>query len=500
MKQQFFLLLLVAAMLFGCAGAPKAPRDARSENFEVTSSYLDLGGQVYAYMDVEGDVEAAAELVNELVAVIDEIPPKYKARVDAVRIAKSLGMTDVQAIGMSSYKVGDRYINKSFTKTVYPRTGLMQYFGGDPHPFEILSLAPADAIMAYEADVNLQAFLDTLYLVLQDVGDADIVADVNRHLDTPIVPGALTYRQLMNQLDTKMMGSISFHPTQTMTLPDTDIVVPVVEAFFAIDNMGPLMDILVMKAKELPIFSVWEDAEWQRVGVAEYLTEELLDYRPVIWRHKATQRLYIATSAEFLEARLQQKGGLSTSAVFQEISASLPLSQGNSIIYVSPEVYSKIIGSVDAALAKEPKLMSVRKVIGVLASKVSPGQVWMSQNTPDGIYQISSSSFSHKITLMGSMYMSQLYAVSMLGFAGEFLFDEALRGLLLGMQSPLPAEPPSYQPDLPDVPQMTPEEEELQKKLEKENGSEAPGSDEEVPEYVEEFMKKWKERHPGDEI
>ncbi|MBN2716824.1 MAG: hypothetical protein JXX14_13315 [Deltaproteobacteria bacterium] len=506
MSKQLFLLPVLVAALAACASSPRVPRDARSENFDVTARYLDLGGQVYAYMDVEGDVVAAAELMNEVIAVVDEIPPQYKARVDAVGIAKKLGLTDVQAIGMSSYKEGDRFINKSFVKTAYPRTGLMRYFGEDPHPFEILQMAPADAMFAFETDVNLQAFLDTLYLVLQDVADPGVIEDVNRHLDSPVVPGAMTFRELMSQLNTKMMGAVSFHPTRRMRLPDTDIEMPVVEAFFAVDNMGPVMDILMLKARELPIFSVWEDAEWQRIGVAEFLTAELLDYRPVIWRHIPTQRLYIATDSAYLDKCLQMKDGLGQSDVFQQLSASLPVQSGNSVMYVSPEVYNSVVVYVDKALAKEEKLTSIRKVLGVLAAKVSPGQVWMSQNTPDGIYQVSSSTFSHKLTLMGSVYLSQIYAASILGFAGQFVFDGMLHNLFGGIgDSPAPAEP-SYPEEMPqeypeDGSDETPEN---PSGSQLNNGTQmAPGQNDDsgdVPEYVDEFMKKWKERHPGAEI
>jgi hypothetical protein len=494
MNNRQCLLFLIAVALTACVGTPKVPRDARSENFEVTSRYLELGGTVYMYMDVEGDIEGAAQLLNEVVAVVDEIPPRYKERLDAVGIARHLGLTDVRAVGMSSHKYGDRYINKSFTRTVYPRTGLMRYFGGEPHPFEILELAPADAVLAFEMDINFEAFLDTLYILLKNVAEQNIVADVDRHLDSPIVPGSLTYRQLLSRMDTKMMGAVTLHPSKTMILPELNVEVPVVQAFFAIDNMGPLMDILVSKAGEIPVFSVWEDSEWQRIGVSEFLTEELLDYRPVIWRHKPTQRLYLATGADFLEERLQKKNGLGKGAVFQDIAATLPIERGNSLMYVSPDVYHKLLGSVDNALAREEKLASVRKVIDLLASKVSPGSVWMSQNTHDGIYQISSSAFSHKLTLMGAVYLNQIYAFTLLGTAGEFAFDEAFRDLFSHEFTPDPT---------PESPDAFPEEgpgSDLEKQLDRELQQQSPSQQEEVPEYVDKFLKKWNEDHPGDEI
>ncbi|MBN2531174.1 MAG: hypothetical protein JXR76_32625 [Deltaproteobacteria bacterium] len=493
MKIYYYLLFIVAALPAACAGAPKAPRDARSENFEVTSKYLDLGGTVYTYMDVEGDVEKAAALVNELVAVVDEIPPKYKARIDAVQIVKALGLTDIQAIGMSSYKNGDRYINKSFTKTTYPRTGLMQYFGGEPHPFEILQMAPENAILAYEGDVNMQAFLETLYGVMQDVADADVIADVNRHLDSPIVGAGMTYRQLISQLDTKIMGVVALDPTRRMKIPDTELEIPLVEAFIAVDNMGPLMDLLVMKAKELPVFSVWEDSQWQRIGVSEFLTEELLDYRPVLWRHKVTQRLYIATGSQFLEDRLKHKNALGESPGFKELAASVPVDKGNGLIYISPDVYNSVVGIVDDALAKESELTSVRKVVDVLASKVSPGMVWVSQNTHDGIYQVASASFSHKLTLLGSIYANQLYGITMLGAASKYIFQQAVMGALFNSFTPNPSPTPS----------MPEGNESPGNELEKNSGdgpASPSGSKKEMPEHVEEFLKKWQQEHPGDAI
>ncbi|MBN2339894.1 MAG: hypothetical protein JXX29_12040 [Deltaproteobacteria bacterium] len=500
MKKLALFRLLVVCFTFcvGCGSAPKVPKDARSQNFQVTSNYLDLGGEVYSYMDIEGDVEKAAELVNELIAAVNEIPQKYKARFDAVKIARALGMTDVQAVGMSSYALEGRYINKSFMKTAYPRTGAMQFFGGDPHPLEILQLAPKDAVIAYEYDANLAAVLESVYMVLTDILDEGELQKLNDHLDSEILPGTLTYRALAEQLKTKIMATMVVHPTRTMKIPDSDIELPYMEGFICADNMGFLMDILVEKSKALPLFSIWEDQTWQRLGVAEFLTEELLDYRPVVWRNKETQRVYIATSAPFLEERIMGRDGLETDDTFTALAAPLPIESGNSLVYVSPKVFEYIVTSVDASLAKEPKAASIRKVIDILFKQVSPGQVWMSQNTPDGIYQISNSPFSHKATLLGSMYINQFYWISALAGMVSFVAEEAFRDAFqMGRESP-PLQMEEVPPDTTQPDENL--QQELERQLEEELHRQYPDEPEKVPEYFKEFMERWKAEQEENKI
>lgn len=424
--------LLAIASSFGCSSAPKAPKDARSVNFAVTSEYLDLGGDVYAYMDVDGDVHKASLLANELISVIDEIPAHIKSRIDVPKMVKTLGLTDIQAIGMSSYALEGkkRFLNKSFVKTNQPRTGIYQYVGDQPHPLEILQLAPSDAVFAVESDINMTAVLEALLAVIYDASDAEYKQKLDKALSKPIAPGAITIREFIAQLDTKIMGAFVVDPIRTIPIPDTKIRIPYIDGFISIDNMGFAMDILVKEARKGPIFSVREDDTWQNIELLKVLPEDVFPYQPIIKYHKSTGRIYIATNTTFLEERLQKQHGLETDVTFLEMAAPLPMEAGNALLYISPKLVQMVKKTANNILAKESDLHSVQAAIDILAAHHSPGLLSVRQNTEDGIYQVTNAPFSHKFTLMGSLYLGQLYGLAMIGGASSYAAKSAMRDLL----------------------------------------------------------------------
>ena len=85
--------------------------------FDQVSNRLDLGGQVFGFVNVQGDYASLAAKAKELYGQAikmadDEIPLPEDLDIEA--ILKELGFSNVSALGMSSIKVGDGFRNKAF--------------------------------------------------------------------------------------------------------------------------------------------------------------------------------------------------------------------------------------------------------------------------------------------------------------------------------------------------------------------------------------------------
>ena len=79
-KQRFASCLLCLLAACSGSGVPMAPQ--RSPHFDAVSKEIQLGGTVYAYADIEGDAERAADfLLNLLRQIIPAASRSCRTRV-----------------------------------------------------------------------------------------------------------------------------------------------------------------------------------------------------------------------------------------------------------------------------------------------------------------------------------------------------------------------------------------------------------------------------------
>src|SRR5437773_1306153 len=83
----------------------------RSAHFAAVTKQLELGGTLFGYVDVDGDVlklmGGLSELLGELAKTQPAVAPF--AQKDYAAIAQTLGLTDIKAIGASSVPEGDGF-------------------------------------------------------------------------------------------------------------------------------------------------------------------------------------------------------------------------------------------------------------------------------------------------------------------------------------------------------------------------------------------------------
>ncbi|MEO6996065.1 MAG: hypothetical protein ABI273_20855, partial [Lacunisphaera sp.] len=144
----------------------------RSRHFEAVNRELELGGTLYGYADVDGDVLGFAAqmqaLMKQLAGAQPQLAPYVK---DYAPVIKALGLDDIKAMGLSSVAEGDGYFrNRVFLYTPGPRHGLLAGLGGPSAPFARLELAPADADFYAESEIDLPAVYATIHDVVAKVG------------------------------------------------------------------------------------------------------------------------------------------------------------------------------------------------------------------------------------------------------------------------------------------------------------------------------------------
>ncbi len=131
-----FVAALALAGLFqsSLTAAPAAvstvDEAGRSAHFDAVNKHLELGGVLYGYMDIDGDVAKLGDAVSEAVAKAAETNPALAmARQDYAQIFAELGLTNIQALGLSSVRDGDGFRNRSFLYTPEGRRGLLAIMG-----------------------------------------------------------------------------------------------------------------------------------------------------------------------------------------------------------------------------------------------------------------------------------------------------------------------------------------------------------------------------------
>ncbi|MBW1874161.1 MAG: hypothetical protein JRI98_02025 [Deltaproteobacteria bacterium] len=133
----------------------------RSPHFDAVSKEIQLGGTVYAYADIEGDAERAADFLLNLLRDLPGLVPQEGAhRLNPTTLVRILGLHNVRAIGLSSYETGSLYHNRSFIHHDGSREGLLKLFGAEPAAFDLLTIAPQDADLVWEQQLDVRALVN----------------------------------------------------------------------------------------------------------------------------------------------------------------------------------------------------------------------------------------------------------------------------------------------------------------------------------------------------
>lgn len=381
----------------------------KSGHFDAVSAHLDLGGIAYGYLDVDGDAEKLADAVQSLLDLAKEagggdVPPQI-ANLNIGAVLDDLGLTGIEAMGMSSYQNGDLYRNKYYLHVPAGRTGLLKVFGGEAGPFAAQKLAPAGSDLVIEQELDLKSAFALVRDLVGKVGGPEAAAEFARATAEPMRGGPpLTIAEVFANLDTRISIIARVHPDNPMPLPaEVPLKLPGIDALVALDDLGPLVTKLLASIPEDERAGMFEEGEGYQQMAIPLPPEIAQAVQPVVRHDIASGRVMIATSPEFLEECLSAKSSVWDDAGFKAAMEGLP-EEGNALSFVSSEFmkeYLRVYGDAMDTLSQDggaPKGLN-ETVIGLLQTMgMSPdhGQAAVTTNLPEGILMVQNSAASAK--------------------------------------------------------------------------------------------------------
>ncbi len=411
MKQFFAPFFL--SVLTACAGTgiPMAPQ--QSPHFEAVSAQLQLGGTVYAYADIEGDSERAADFVLTLLRDMPGLLPSQQAnRLNATSLVRILGLQNVQAFGLSSYAHESLYHNRSFIQHAGDREGLLKLFGGEPAAFDMLSIAPDDADLVWEQQLDLRVLVD-IVRALGELGVGMSPEELDASLRQRVLDLDMTLGDIVERLNTTVGLILAIDENRPLHIPGEPFWFPYTDFLFRIDGLGELADAIISRAATDPFIALERTGDWVIVRPAIKLPPPWNAYEPSVVKETATGRMYIVSSPAFLKRCIATTAGVTKTADFVRAFEQLPMS-GNGLTYFSPGLTRQMHAQLDRVIEINGASIAT-SIARFFLPDVGYPVGWVARNAPEGLLITSNTPSSHKATLLTLGYAALLPAAAVLG-------------------------------------------------------------------------------------
>lgn len=310
----------------------------RSKHFNAVAQQLEVGGTLYGYVDIDGDVLKLTGGLKSILAEVARNQPQAAivAQQDLDALANKLGLTDIKALGVSSVPEGDGFFrNRAFFYTGGERHGLMAAFGGKPGPLKHIGLAPANASLYSEAEIDMAAVYQTLKSVIAQVAGEPAGNQMEAALKQAGQQAAISFLDLIYGLKGRSALVLRLDPEKPFRFPSPQpVVLPGISLVICVDGIGQVVEPSLSGA---PGLKRSEQGTAHVYEMAQQLPIEGLQPAIVI---DGTQ-LYLTTSLAFLKECREQKSGLAQDAAFQKALAQVG-AENNGITYLSPALFDQI--------------------------------------------------------------------------------------------------------------------------------------------------------------
>lgn len=401
-SRRCFSLFAFAALTIAPLTAPGQDAASAKTTFDAVNKHLDLGGQLYAFLNVDGDFTELSAKAQELYQELQQtegfdLPPGL----DIAALLGELGLDNLKAAGLSSIKFGQGYRNRLFAAVDGERQGILRLTGGEPRPFTIGEFAPASAMWAMESDVDFASIKDLMTAIGGQLEQTLGMDPLSGALQQPIPGTQLNVSQLVDTLKGELMAYVLVDETQTLVIPEPGAPeIPGIDAVLTHSNgkeiFGHIRSFITSNA---PPDAYTEEVNEGVTQLKIQLPDEatLGFYAPLIQFDEATEQLLIATRPEALTT-VTVGDRLSTNADFKRMADLLP-QEGSGYGYMSPQFYDFIEIFMEAASQGDALMGEVQKEIMALVYGDPQPMAGMWANRDDGIYMESLTPMSYKLSL-----------------------------------------------------------------------------------------------------
>jgi len=403
MNKRLLTVGLIGAMFLavgGCAkkaepvaARPEAPKittvplvkaPERSQHFMAVNRQLELGGTLYGYVDVDGDMAKLAKSLNDVLGQVAAAQPAAAPflKQDYAALFATLGFTDVVAAGFSSVPDETGYFrNRTFFYIPGTRHGLLAGLGRAPGPFVRLGLAPADTDAYFESEIDLPSMYATIKEVVTKVGGAEVSASFEAKLKQTSDATAFSLYNFINGLKGRVAMVVRLDGERELRLPakgNQGLVLPAISLLICVDGVAASVEPTLAKS---PQFKMRQEGELKLYEFGPPLP--LQGVRPIFAIDGNT--LYLATSLEYLkECRSAGPTGLGAQPMFLEALKQVG-PEGNGLGYVSPHFFQ----SLRKLETLNPKMPEQQKQLLGMVLRSMPETdrplVTVRRNLPDGI-------------------------------------------------------------------------------------------------------------------
>lgn len=399
------VVIAATGLFLGCqekaaeATAPKAEETValvktaeRSAHFAAVTKHLELGGTVYGYVDVDGDMARLAVALKNLADQATTAQPMAKAFVpeDFAPVLADLGFGDVKAVGFSSVASGDgRFRNRVFLYTPGGRHGLLAGLGGAPGPFTISRFAPADADFVYETEVDTPAAYAAVRAVVARVAGEPAAKLMDAKLDEKQPDAPFPARELVTAAKGRFSLVLRIDETKSFKVGPA-FTAPVFDLALRHEHGGAKLAAALADAPFL-------QREDRAGGVTAFVAKQevpMIGWRPEILIEG--DAITAVSRASFLAPAGAK---LADDAAFR--AALAPLGDtGNGLTYVGPRFSARAarLAELNPGLPAEQQIV-IQRVLGILPEAGS-ALVSIRQNLPEGVLFRSQWSSSLKSDLM----------------------------------------------------------------------------------------------------
>jgi len=411
MKKLFPTIFLCVLTGCGGSGVPMAPQ--KSPHFDAVSEQLQLGGTVYAYADIEGDAERAADFLLTLLRDLPGLVPRETTgRLNATTLVRILGLNNVEAIGLSSYENGSLFHNRSFIHHSGAREGLLKLFGAEPAAFDLVSSVPEDADFIWEQQLDARVLVD-IVRALGELGVGMSPEDLDRALGERVLDLDMTLGAVVERLNTTAGLVLAVDESRSLRIPGERFWFPYTDFLFRIDGLSDLADAIAKRAALDPFIASERTEELLIIRPAIRLPPPWNAYEPSVVKEIATGRLYIVSSPAFLERCLSTAESVTQNEDFMRAFEQLPAT-GNGLTYLSPRMTRQMHALLDRVIETNGSSITT-SIVRFFLPDVGYPVGWVAKNTEQGLLITSNSPSSHKSTLLTLGYAALLPALAVVG-------------------------------------------------------------------------------------
>lgn len=375
------------------AATPEAPKvttisvvkeSERSRHFMAVNKQLELGGTLYGYVDVDGDVLKIAGTFTEVMKQmsVQQGFPVSKLKQDYGELSTMLGLTDIKAAGFSSVPDGTGFFrNRAFIYIPTERRGLLAGLGGKPGPFQRVGLAPANTDLYFESEVDLPSVYATIRDVTAKVSGDEAAKTMEAQLKRTGEKAAFSLYNFIQGLKGRATMVVRFDPVKQLRVPGRQpVVLPSTQFVICLDGVAAAIEPTLANLAKSQMLRVSQEGS---AKIYEVLMPPVMEgIQPVFAVDGGA--VYLATSGAFLKECRDGQGGLASQAGFKEALSHVG-DTGNGLMYVSPRFFDQLrrIDTLNPQMPPESKqafAMAMRWI-----PKTDRPLVTVRTNLPEGI-------------------------------------------------------------------------------------------------------------------